>query len=206
MATEAKTRFKVWWRLVGSAVEHAAAQHGQTVDFKDLFLNVEGDDEESASLADVLDGLVMKKKFSAVDIAGIINNRGFYSAGYSDDDKLLGTTLQEFLFPTLQHDRFVSPKSAGRALSRHVGEPVMKDGRTLTLTRETDAHEMRSAITSTPRVAAGTEPPQPRRAKPSAKRPNLIGGLAVLSGFCAAYGLRRSCQIHFSKIGISSTR
>jgi hypothetical protein len=28
MGTTGKTRFKVWWRLVGSAVEHAAAQHG----------------------------------------------------------------------------------------------------------------------------------------------------------------------------------
>ena len=57
----AKTRFKVWWRLVGSAVEHAAAQHEaaafpgdanwnkdcppKAIDFKELFLEQEEEDE-----------------------------------------------------------------------------------------------------------------------------------------------------------------
>ena len=48
----AKTRFKMWWRLIGSAVEHAAAE---PIDFQDLFLVQEEDDEELLSLADALD-------------------------------------------------------------------------------------------------------------------------------------------------------
>ena len=55
---EGKTRFKMWWRLVGSAVEHAAKLTGQELDFQQLFLAQEEDDEESASLADMLEVLV----------------------------------------------------------------------------------------------------------------------------------------------------
>ena len=62
-----ETRFKTWWRLVGSAVEHAAEQHARliaddvswmtsttppcpahTVSFKQLFLSQEEDDEDQA--------------------------------------------------------------------------------------------------------------------------------------------------------------
>ena len=95
MGTEASTRFKIWWRMCGSAVENAAKQHTQwrkneiaalervfppdrddqwrqrradidsgipsaqpkAIDFKELFLAQEEDDEESASLADVLAGM-----------------------------------------------------------------------------------------------------------------------------------------------------
>ena len=32
-----QTRFKMWWRLVGSAVEHAAKLNGEAVDFEKLF-------------------------------------------------------------------------------------------------------------------------------------------------------------------------
>jgi hypothetical protein len=69
------TRFKVWWDMIGSAVEFAAAQHcnlvhqepkwhvdrlsGEppptSVDFKSLLLDAETDEEQSCSLASVLD-------------------------------------------------------------------------------------------------------------------------------------------------------
>ena len=43
-----KTRFKMWWRLVGSAVEHAAglANPDREVDFQKLFLAREDEDED----------------------------------------------------------------------------------------------------------------------------------------------------------------
>jgi hypothetical protein len=34
-----KTRFKMWWRLIGSAVEHGAKLVGDELDFQTLFLN-----------------------------------------------------------------------------------------------------------------------------------------------------------------------
>jgi hypothetical protein len=72
-APPAETRFKMWWHIIGSAVEHAAYLHDATafpgdanwnptcpprqISFRDLFLDGEADDEQSSSLATVLDVL-----------------------------------------------------------------------------------------------------------------------------------------------------
>ena len=49
-----KTRFKAWWRIIGSSIEHASGLLGKPLDFQDLFLRQEDNDEESTSLADAL--------------------------------------------------------------------------------------------------------------------------------------------------------
>ena len=70
---EAKTRFKPWWRLVGSAIEHAAELAGCGVDFSALFLKVEEKDEEALGLAEALQYLDRKaegKPFKAADVLG----------------------------------------------------------------------------------------------------------------------------------------
>jgi hypothetical protein len=74
------TRFKEWWDMIGSAVEFAAKQHQKlvedekhwfvyeptdkpepsAVDFKSMFLDSEDDEEQSSSLASVLDVLRSK--------------------------------------------------------------------------------------------------------------------------------------------------
>ena len=72
----AQTRFKMWWHLVASAIEHAAEQHGEhvtalainqhrtckptNVNFCKLFLDGEADEEQTSSLATVLDVLHTK--------------------------------------------------------------------------------------------------------------------------------------------------
>jgi len=43
---DGKTRFKMWWRLVGSAVEHAAGLTGEVLDFQRLFTAQEEEDED----------------------------------------------------------------------------------------------------------------------------------------------------------------
>jgi hypothetical protein len=89
-----KTRFKVWWRLIGSAVEHAAklmADHTEpgafepkewarpvAIAFKDLFLKQDAEDEDSNDLADVLDILYWEfptHQFTATDVAEFINKQ-----------------------------------------------------------------------------------------------------------------------------------
>jgi hypothetical protein len=50
----AETRFKPWWHLVGAAVEHAAVCCSEDVSFKKLFISGEQDDEQAASLAELL--------------------------------------------------------------------------------------------------------------------------------------------------------
>ena len=68
-----ETRFKEWWHLVGSAVEHAAKLHGdyvvglavdrnkdcppEPISFRTLFLTGEADEEQTSALATVLDVL-----------------------------------------------------------------------------------------------------------------------------------------------------
>jgi hypothetical protein len=90
-STHAPTRFKEWWDMVGSAVEHAAEQHARLVEdetrwlvgephpicpaskieFKKLFLGSEQDDEQASSLAIVLDVLHRRwpESFQASDVA-----------------------------------------------------------------------------------------------------------------------------------------
>ena len=69
----AKTRFKPWWRLVGSAIEYAADLTGHDVDFGALFLQVEEKDEEALGLAEALQHLDRKagsKPFRASEVLG----------------------------------------------------------------------------------------------------------------------------------------
>ncbi len=88
-----KTRFKLWWHLVGSAVEHAAKLANEKasvadiitgrrasaeISFRMLFLSGEADEEQTSSLATVLDAL--RKEFSgafkAADVVPIADDPG----------------------------------------------------------------------------------------------------------------------------------
>jgi hypothetical protein len=133
-----KTRFKAWWRLIGSAVEYADEQtcpppspaDPEPLDFQKLFLAQEDDEEESAALVDILAILVKRwpkgKAFKASDVATLINE-------WSDLD---GRALREILFPDAKHDP--TAKSVGRRLKSHVDEPVWYGERTLILHDQQD--------------------------------------------------------------------
>lgn len=134
-----KTRFKMWWRLVGSAVEHAAVQaalfeNHEPLDFQKLFLGQEEDDEESATLADVL--AVLERHwpegapFKARDVSALLNETqavGDFKNEFTPNAR----ELREVLFPNARHDP--STKSVGRRQKSHVDEPVRHGNRTLTL-------------------------------------------------------------------------
>jgi hypothetical protein len=96
-----ETRFKMWWRLVGSAIEHAAklANPDKPVRFKDLFLEQEAEDEESGDLTQVLSVLAKQfpTTFKAAEVAELVNNR-------SD---VVGKLLREFLYPDIRDDAVV---------------------------------------------------------------------------------------------------
>jgi len=130
---EGKTRFKMWWRLVGSAVEHAANLAGHEFDFRKLFITQEEDDEESTSLADMLDVLVKKwpDQFTASDVAGMINNP------YPNEDE---QTLREYLLPGALPNHVFSAKSIGKLLKKHLDEPVRSGERTVVLRSWEDKH------------------------------------------------------------------
>jgi hypothetical protein len=162
-----ETRFKTWWRLVGSAVENAAKLHAASVadrvaamvedppakppvavNFCDLFLLQEEDDEENASLADALAALAATEwpqdkggkkcgPFQAAHLARGVNDQSEYRP---DTERERSTIVREFLFPSVPNGHSVTPKAVGKRLNKHVGEPVARGDTTMTLKRWTDAH------------------------------------------------------------------
>jgi hypothetical protein len=145
---ENKTRFKLWWRLVGSAVENAAALAGKALDFRDLFELQEDDDEDAASLADVLEVLLKRwtGQFTANEVAKFVNNEYDQSPEKS--------LLRDWLRPDAPPNQQISAKTIGRQLKRHLDEPVMSGKRALTLRAErnphTEVHEYHVAIKQCP--------------------------------------------------------
>jgi hypothetical protein len=132
-----KTRFKMWYRLIGSAVENAAARCGESLEFSKLFRAVEDEDEDDVSLGEVLAAMnsiwpdtTDKEKgsrlFKAKDMADIINT---FQHEYQD-------TFHNFFCPTLDAGRRPSSVSIGKKLKQHVDGPVVIDGKTLTLKAE----------------------------------------------------------------------
>jgi len=162
----AQTRFKAWWRLVGSAVEHAAglcvtdaaARADGQVDgpdecrpvaicFRDLFLSQEEEDEESASLADALAALAAigwsqpngePKKTGPFQAAtlAMLLNTAASLAG---TEKEHAETLLEVLFPDQAH-KAITAKATSKRLKRHLDEPVKVGVRTLCLRMSKDPH------------------------------------------------------------------
>jgi hypothetical protein len=140
-----KTRFKMWWRLVGAAVEHAAslANPDREVDFEKLFLARDDDDEDSTSLADTLEIMLQKwsGQFEAADVAKFINIQAQtdqYGAPRAPDPSAL--SLREFLYPGAPAIHMATPKSVGKLLKKHADETVKARERTLILRKHEDSH------------------------------------------------------------------
>jgi hypothetical protein len=148
-----KTRFKVWWRLVGSAIEHAARLASEqaepaayadvglpapcAIDFQQLFLTQDDEHEDSKSLAEALAAMRYKwpASFDASEIARFINE-----PGSSPSDQLRSTTLREFFYPNAKSDHVASAKSVGSLLAKYVGNPVNWEDDTLILRKHHDLH------------------------------------------------------------------
>jgi hypothetical protein len=131
-----KKRFKMWWRVAGSAVENAAKLYTpkpakgvepEEIDFEKLFRKQEEEeDEESISLVDALTVLaeMWPGGFHATDVAEFIN-RFSYEPG--------GRALHEFLYPGMPQDFVASARSVGKQLAAHVDEPINSGECTLVL-------------------------------------------------------------------------
>jgi hypothetical protein len=128
-----KTRFKMWRRLVGSAVERAADLYSgriASIDFQKLFLSREEDDEETATLADALFIILIKfagwNTFKAVDVAKL-----FEGQDVSWDDAT--DRLASFFAPKLAPGQKVSSKAVGKLLNENRDNPVPRGNATLVL-------------------------------------------------------------------------
>jgi hypothetical protein len=151
-----QTRFKGWWRLVGSAVENAAKEQVEAVaalamdrstrcppiavNFRDLFLSQEDGDEENASLADALRALHAKwpqgATFQASDVARLINDRSGYQIDADKERAAVGSSC----FRRCRLIRMYPRCPAGKMIKRHAGEPVQADDCILILKSGEDGH------------------------------------------------------------------
>jgi hypothetical protein len=161
----AETRFKHFWHLVGSAVEHAAKEHHASmkafaidtdpacpprpISFKEIFLSQEDTEEDSASLADALAVIDAQwpnsATFQATDIAHLVNpmptDEFGHTIGYrSDQVRERSEILREYLFPTIPRNQLISAKAVGRRLKNHLGEPVRRNGKVLILKSSLDTY------------------------------------------------------------------
>ena len=154
---EAPTRFKVWWRLVGSAVEHAAsaALGREEVSFMAIFERQEAGNEDDVGLAEFLEALLgtIERKMAnrpppavaqamgggsgrpdvltGAEITNIVNDMMQNIGGYD--------VVRQFLWP--EGGLEYAPTTAnviGKRLAVHLDNPVPAGGRTLIL-RKLDA-------------------------------------------------------------------
>jgi hypothetical protein len=151
---QAETRFKVWWEVIGGAVEHAAGLAGQPVSYADLFRANDAADEGVNALERVLsmlDAAFPKgRAFAAKDIAtgsvfGLPNGSGGAPAGSQpgnfDETPTVGQMRDDFMdalatasmrpFPPHQSDP--SAKMVAKRLQILVGRPVEVNGQLVRL-------------------------------------------------------------------------
>jgi len=142
----ARTRFKTWWRLVGSSVENAAAQlakvqdentksrfRAHEIDFGAIIAATEANDEEGAGVGEILRLLHEQWKdepFQAADVANHIT-----TLAYSADPEHIEErkTLCAFLDPSGRRGSDISPVTIGVRLKSIKGAPTYVGEHVLTL-------------------------------------------------------------------------
>jgi hypothetical protein len=122
------TRFKTWFRMIGAAIEHAAACCGhKEITFAGMFRALDDQDEDSATLEEFLTILLRAfrdrpgddetRVFVAKDVADYLNGEALNTPE--------GTTVRRFLYgEKAKKDAIVATKSVTRKLRAHVGNPV----------------------------------------------------------------------------------
>jgi len=129
----------MWYRLVGSAVEHAVASYKEVnpqddraavVDFGELFLKQKTSEEEGTSLGEMLDELdtVMRDYFKAPHVpakaAGLYDGEFIakeLAACLNEIVPLMGVeTIRGFLFQKIPMSAKLSPRTVGMALAAYV--------------------------------------------------------------------------------------
>jgi hypothetical protein len=158
-----KTRFKMWQRLVGSAVEHAAKLVTERlepgtydnddparpcqVDFKKLFFDTEAEDEETTHLGEFLDVLFDwqaelsgKAEFEASLLAEYINRDDHPSDSNEPARTEKGRALREFLYPDKPANQKMTVKSVGKRLTAYKDAPVLFGKDTMVLKCRRDSH------------------------------------------------------------------
>jgi hypothetical protein len=179
---QSKTRFPLWYRIVGAALEHASAVYegtdAPTVDFESMFTDENNEESETLGLA--LNMLCMKfpddrtstcsRLFTAAEVAKFIT-----------EEVDAGGVIQELLFPGMPNVGVVSPHKVKSKLKTHIGHAVdVSGGRTLVLkvTKDTgrDVNMFYVAETKgednqpSPTGATQTKPVEQKKQNPSEQK------------------------------------
>jgi len=138
-----KTRFKMWWRVVGSAIEHAAKLNEQAIDFGKLFLDSEEDEEESSSLAEALKAMSQEwlGTFKASDVADLIN---------VNQTNRQSSILRSFLFGDQPAAFNASARGIGKRLKLYIDNPVTFGKDIMTLKAQNKDNSMVFWVQCTP--------------------------------------------------------
>jgi phage/plasmid primase-like uncharacterized protein len=123
-----QTRFKLWYRLIGSAIEYAAtlAQEGKekpAIAFNDLFRRQKDDDVDDASLGDVLAQMKVlwpDRAFKTKDVLDHVN--------WTNHDNPIRQLFRDFFYPEKRgrDTGNVSAQSLGQQIGKYVGNPVWR--------------------------------------------------------------------------------
>jgi hypothetical protein len=124
----AETRFKEWWRLIGSAVEHAAFRVAEKLDrpisFKQMFERTEVKDEEAAERADVIQALYAIKggdKFTSIGLHEHLAESARKASEVGTEEP---GTVELRRFCTARLAKVPSPKSISYKLQSIADAPV----------------------------------------------------------------------------------
>jgi hypothetical protein len=142
-----ETRFKLWWTLIGSAVEHAAGLYGHEVSFQAMFARNEVHDEEAAGRSELV--AILKERFgarafTAREVAALINPpdpaEGIGAELSRDKDTSDGAALLEALVKATggRGLRQVTGHAVGLRFRSLRKTPVEIDGQVLCLDLQAD--------------------------------------------------------------------
>ena len=144
-AKEARTRFKEWWRLVGSAVENAAnalvdaqsentpdSQKAVPIDFGAIVAEIEAEDEETGSVGDIL-GFFHQQWKGAFQAASITQHIADISLSSIPEHIEERKALCAFFDPTGRRGIDINAVTIGKRLKAILGAPVWVGDHTMTL-------------------------------------------------------------------------
>jgi hypothetical protein len=119
-AQVAKTRFKLWWSLIGWPVEYAAGLHGINVDCTELLRAGESGEEEASATSRVL--AILKKRwggktFTTSDVVKELARVNSIIEGGAERAAELADALGELIGKALENP---TPRSIGKLFQKHL--------------------------------------------------------------------------------------
>ena len=134
---EAKTRFKIWWNLVGWPVEYVASLIGTNVNCTELMRAGEGEDEEALAVSTALTIMLEiwgKRTFTSMDVVKAMMVEMHTTDAEKAKAEAIGDALGELVGKQLDRP---TARSIGKLLTKRlVGRPAwIGDGQAATLKR-----------------------------------------------------------------------